>query len=178
MKTNSFYEPSVTTSVVEKFYHLLLGYARNDNYLLFSCLLFVCSCSGTHKSQANSKADSIQEKPVEVKKVIVEPAHAVSEEKNYTIHSFSTEGDVLSIIVTYKGGCGTHSFELYSNGFLKKSLPPQVDVFLEHSKENETCTEEVKQTLKFDISALKKPGYNLIVININSADNKLDWKVQ
>ena len=126
------------------------------------------------KKEKESKA------PDGVQKVIVDPNHAIPEAKGktYRIKSFSIAGDILSIDVTYRGGCGQNTFELYSNGYLKKSLPPQVDVFLEHKKENETCSEEIKQTLKFDISALKKPGYDLIVININSADNKLDWKTQ
>jgi hypothetical protein len=113
-------------------------------------------------------------------KVIVDVNYQIPEAKGktYRIKSFIIAGNILSIDVSYRGGCGQHTFELYSNGLLKKSLPPQIDVFLEHKKENETCSEEIKQTLKFDISALKKSGYDLIVVNINSADNKVDWKVQ
>lgn len=114
------------------------------------------------------------------KKVIVVPNREIPEAKGktYRIKSFSILGDILSIDVTYRGGCGQHTFELYSNGLLKKSLPPQIDVYLEHKKENETCTEDMKQTLKLDISSLKNANYDLIVLNINSADNKLDWKIQ
>jgi hypothetical protein len=114
------------------------------------------------------------------KKVIVDPNREIPEAKGktYRIKSFSIAGDILSIDVSYRGGCGQHTFELYSNGLLKKSLPPQIDVYLEHKKENETCTEDIKQTLKFDISSLKNANYDLIVLNINSADNKVDWKIQ
>ncbi len=114
------------------------------------------------------------------KKVIVDPNREIPQAKGktYRIKSYSIEGNILSIDVSYRGGCGQHTFELYSNGLLKKSLPPQIDVYLEHKKENETCTEDIKQTLKFDISSLKNSNYDLIVLNINSADNKVDWKIQ
>lgn len=114
------------------------------------------------------------------KKVIVDPNRETPETKGktYRIKSYSIEGNILSIEVSYRGGCGQHNFELYSNGLLKKSLPPQIDVYLEHQKENETCSEDIKQTLKFDIAALKNTNYDLIVLNINSADNKVDWKIQ
>lgn len=114
------------------------------------------------------------------KKVIVDPNREIPQAKGktYRIKSYSIEGNILSLDVTYRGGCGQHIFELYSNGLLKKSLPPQIDVYLEHKNEYETCSEEVKQTLKFDISSLKNSNYDLIVLNINSADNKVDWKIQ
>jgi hypothetical protein len=154
------------------------------NLFLLSVLVFLGSCAASRTTKTVATG-SKQEQQVETKSVIVEPGHIVNEERDYTINSFSMEGDILNINITYRGGCGQHSFELYSNGFLKKSLPPQVDVFLEHKKENalaagrqEPCSKEIKQTLKFNISALKKPNYNLIVVNINSADNKVEWKLQ
>ncbi|MCG3164253.1 MAG: hypothetical protein POELPBGB_00007 [Bacteroidia bacterium] len=113
------------------------------------------------------------------KKVIVDPNRETPETKGktYRIKTYSIEGNILSIEVSYRGGCGQHNFELYSNGLLKKSLPPQIDVYLEHKKENETCSEDIKQTLQFDISPLRKPGNELIILNINSADNKAEWKL-
>lgn len=112
------------------------------------------------------------------RKVIVDPNREAPDAKGktYRIKSYSIEGNVLSIDVSYRGGCGQHTFELYSNGLLKKSLPPQIDVYLEHKKENETCSEEIKQVLQFDISSLRQLNYELIVLNINTADSKVDWK--
>lgn len=132
--------------------------------------------TNTTKNVKEQQAD----KAGEIKNVILDNNREQPEAtgKTYRIKSFSIAGDVLSIDITYRGGCGKHTFELYSNGFLKKSLPPQIDVYLEHVKENETCSDEIKQTLKFNISALKKSGNALIVVNINSADNKVDWAIQ
>lgn len=116
--------------------------------------------------------------PDGTRKVIVDPNREAPDAKGktYRIKSYSIEGNVLSIDVSYRGGCGQHTFELYSNGLLKKSLPPQIDVYLEHKKENETCSEEIKQVLQFDISSLRQLNYELIVLNINTADSKVDWK--
>jgi len=115
-----------------------------------------------------------------INKVIIDNNRPAPETKGktYRIKSFSVKGDILSIDVTYKGGCGQHSFELFSNGLLKKSLPPQYDVYLEHRKENETCNEDVARTLQFDLSPLNRQGSPKIIVNINNAENKAEWNVQ
>lgn len=141
-------------------------------FLLFSASISLLSC----KVKQNS---SIKEKE-EVKKVIIDAAREIAEakQKSYSINSFSIQADTLILEVTYTGGCGQNSFQLYSNGLLMKSLPPQINVYLEHSIENETCKKEIKRTLKFDISPLRKPGNPKIILNINTADNKAEWKLQ
>ncbi len=80
--------------------------------------------------------------------------------------------------ISYHGGCGKNNFELYSNGLLMKSMPPQLEIYLEREQENETCNDEIKQLLKFDLSPVKKPGNAKIILNINSAENKLEWNIQ
>ncbi len=135
-------------------------------------MLFLVSCSGTGKSQKTA------EKQVELKPVIIEQGHPTSETQAYSIKSFSIEGDVLTIYVSYKGGCGKHDFNLYSNGLLMKSLPPQINVFLEQKVENESCSNEINQTLKFDLTPIKKPGNAKIILNINTHENKAEWLIQ
>jgi hypothetical protein len=137
---------------------------------LFFCLLLI-SCA------ARKNENTIAQKNREVKKVLIENGHAATD-SSYSIRSFSISGDTLKIEVTYSGGCGTHTFDLYSNALLKKSLPPQVDVTLEHKSEKETCNKDVTELLLFDINPLKKPGNTKIVVNINSADNKASWEIR
>ena len=145
-------------------------------FLFFSASIFLFSCKA---KQNASTTETVKEKE-EVKKVLIDAAREIAEakQKTYTLNSFTIQGDTLSLEVTYTGGCGQNTFELYSNGLLMKSLPPQFNVYLEHTIENETCKKEIKRTLKFDLSPLKRPGNPKIILNINSADNKAEWKLQ
>ncbi len=141
-------------------------------FLLFSASISLLSCKVKQNSSTKEKE--------EVKKVIIDAAREIAEakQKSYSINSFSIQGDTLILDVTYTGGCGQNTFQLYSNGLLMKSLPPQINVYLEHSIESETCKKEIKRTLKFDISPLRKPGNPKIILNINTADNKAEWRLQ
>jgi len=132
------------------------------------------------EKKEDKKKEVKESKKEKIKKIIVDAGRERNEDRlrNYHINSFSVSDDVLTIELRYKGGCGQHDFSLYSNNMLKKSLPPQIDVYLEHQKENETCKEEITQTFKYDISAIKKPGNPVIILNLNSADNKLEWKME
>ncbi len=143
-------------------------------------LLFVCFFAAILLFSCKIKEGSSAKEKEEVKKVIVNGAREIEEakQKTYTLNSFSFNGDTLIMEVTYTGGCGQNTFELYSNGLLMKSLPPQINVYLEHSIENETCKKEIKKTLKFDLSPLKKPTNPKIILNINSSENKAEWKLQ
>lgn len=150
--------------------------AMKKVFHILSVSVFLFSCSGTKKS---GTGESKQPEP-ELKKVIVDRERHPPDQPaaTYHIQSFSITGDILNIKVGFTGGCGKHNFQLFGNGMLKKSLPPQLDVYLEHNIENETCKKEMTQNLRFDLSPLKKSGNPLIVVNINSADNKAEWKIQ
>lgn len=146
---------------------------------LFLSFTFMVSCQGKKTAKTTETEQQVSETPKqgEAKKVIVDMGRAQKTEgKTYRIHEFSIEGDVLSIDVSYLGGCGKHNFELYSNGLMKKSLPPQMDVNLEHTKEKETCNESVKQTLRFDLSSLNRQRNELIILSIDNEKNRVEWK--
>lgn len=149
-----------------------------------SITLILVACHGEKATVVSqNKIETADENPKEndvMKKVIIDAIRAVPDPagKTYRIKSFSLNENILSIEVTYRGGCGKHNFELLSNGLLKKSLPPQYDVYLEHLKENETCNEEQMQTLRFDISPLNRMGNPKIIVNINSNENKVEWLTQ
>ena len=84
------------------------------------------------------------------------------------------DGDILEIDVKYRSGCD-EKITLHSTGMFKKSLPPQVDVFLQHNSTGE-CNEETETTLKFNISQLKYESVNRVIVNVNSADHKAEYQ--
>jgi len=86
----------------------------------------------------------------------------------YNIDSMKISGDILSVFVTYSGGCKEHSFELYSNGMYAKSLPPQLSLCLRHSSNDDACRELINQELKYTISKLKYPGNNTVILKLGA----------
>lgn len=84
----------------------------------------------------------------------------------YTVDSMSMNKNILSVFVTYSGGCKEHTFELLSNGMYAKSLPPQVSVVLKHTNNGDNCRELVMKELKFDVSALKYKSGNTTIIKM------------
>lgn len=78
-------------------------------------------------------------------------------------------GDILTIEVSYSGGCEEHSFKLYFNGNYKKSLPPKVNFELEHDPKGDACRSIVQKTLKFDISKAKYTGGKEMMVSVEGS---------
>ena len=98
-----------------------------------------------------------------------------------TISKATMDGSMLTLEVEYSGGCEDHAFELMSKGAWKKSMPPQVDLFLKHENNGDACRQLVMQTIQFDVSAAKYPGGSaseviLLVTDGNSDPVKVSYK--
>ena len=87
---------------------------------------------------------------------------------SYNISKANLNGDILSIIVEYSGGCKQHRWALIGSKSFMKSLPPKKGLFLEHNSQNDVCRKLITDTLLFDASTAKYPGkeknYNVIFI--------------
>ncbi len=70
------------------------------------------------------------------------------------ITQVSIEENRLTLNVNYLGGCQKHDFELYAWSAFLESLPPQATLYLSHDAHDENCTEEISQSLIFDLSPL------------------------
>ncbi len=68
------------------------------------------------------------------------------------INEARVDGDVMTLQITYSGGCNIHSFQLIGSKFLSKSIPPQRSVELYHDNNGDGCREFITDSLKFDIS--------------------------
>ena len=83
------------------------------------------------------------------------------------IKSAKMNGDVLELIVSYSGGCEEHDFELASNGFYMKSLPPKLALKVIHNSNQDACRSLVEKTLNFDIKDLRYPGDGPLILLID-----------
>lgn len=80
------------------------------------------------------------------------------------IYSLDVSGTVLNIAVEYGGGCREHSFELYTDGVIMKSLPPKQRFFLKHDADSDMCKALIRDTLSFELNGIRPTGTELVVI--------------
>lgn len=76
-------------------------------------------------------------------------------------------GDSLFLKVSFAGGCGDHNFSLISNGMLKKSLPPQLEVKL-CDKTDDSCEQLQTRDLVFDLSPFAPKGGGPVKLNLHA----------
>jgi hypothetical protein len=79
-----------------------------------------------------------------------------TEEKSdtFSLNQISFYNDILSISVSYSGGCQDHSFELIWNEQFFESSAVQADLFLIHNNNDDVCEAYITEKLNFDISEL------------------------
>ena len=73
----------------------------------------------------------------------------------FTLNSSEIVGGVLSLNLSYGGGCQAHHFDLVAWGGWQESEPVQVRVFLAHNAHNDMCEALLTETLRFDLGALR-----------------------
>jgi hypothetical protein len=79
----------------------------------------------------------------------------------------SIEGNILTIEVSYSGGCNEHEFQLYFDGNYMKSLPPKANFILTHDNKGDACRSIVNKTLKFDISKAQYAGQKEMMVMVD-----------
>lgn len=107
-------------------------------------LLFV-SC-GNKEISDNSK----DEVPVGV---LVDDFRVYDNSAPLNIENIVLNGHLLTLQVSYSGGCKKHEFQLVGSAMLMKSLPPKRPILLYHDNKGDSCRELVNDTLTFDIRA-------------------------
>lgn len=134
-------------------------------YLLLTGLLFgMNSCKLCKKKDSVENNDKTTEEisAIIVQKGFVKPETIALSE----IIKTSIEGNILTIVVSYSGGCNEHDFKLYFDGNYMKSLPPKVNFILTHDNKGDACRSIVEKTLKFDISKAQYVGSNEMYISV------------
>ena len=71
-----------------------------------------------------------------------------------SLNSAEFIGDKLSLSVSYSGGCGEHSFTLYSSNVNITIFPPVVTTWLVHDGNGDLCEAYLTETIEFDVKDL------------------------
>lgn len=80
-----------------------------------------------------------------------------------TVSSVAVSGDSLELEASVGGGCGDHEFQLCWDGSVMESDPPQVNVFLIHDGNGDSCEAELTEELSFDLSGAGLPSGEVIL---------------
>ncbi len=135
----------------------------NFPIILLCLLLSACSNKGASKTADQAANSESKVKSREVMKPMVKMGYG-NESDPVTINGMSAEGHMLSIEVTYSGGCADHTFELLTDGMLMKSLPPKQFYFLKHQANGDACEALISETLQFDMSGIDRANANQLVV--------------
>lgn len=73
----------------------------------------------------------------------------------YALGDVSVNGMLVSTVVSYGGGCESHSFDLVGSGIFLESDPVLMDAFLAHDAFGDLCEAYPTETRRFDITPLR-----------------------
>jgi hypothetical protein len=86
------------------------------------------------------------------------------------ITSATLEENILTIHVTYQGGCQEHDFALHAATAFLQSIPPQALLHLSHDANGDTCKQNIEKQLSFDLTPLDperdEPGGHPLLLRI------------
>ena len=91
------------------------------------------------------------------------------------INKASISGNIMTLEVTYTGGCKEHRFELIGREMISKSLPPIRSVKLVHTGNGDDCTTTITHPVKFDIRdlAYKQEAGSEIMLKVEGVEDRL-----
>ncbi len=90
----------------------------------------------------------------------------------FQIGDVRINGDTLFLDVTYSGGCKEHVFSGRHDGNIMKSLPPQLNIFIDHVANGDGCRSLISKTLSFDLTNCRSGKTGSIVLIINGDRSK------
>lgn len=91
----------------------------------------------------------------------------------FNVTDLEVRGSVLAVTVEYSGGNSDHQFDLYTNMMIMKSMPPKLNVFLQHNAHGDMAEGLISKTLLFDVSTLNQ-HYEKMLIRINNYDKSVE----
>ena len=68
-----------------------------------------------------------------------------------TVRGGTIDDDILTLTVSYGGGCGDHAFKLYWRPAFMESYPVQTNLFLQHVNLGDFCEAIITTEISFDI---------------------------
>lgn len=138
----------------------------------FFLIFLLNSC----KNQSKTTGDSTVMQAEAYPEVIVDQGYTNFKNKVLvTIKYMEIEDDILTLAISYSGGCAEHEFELISNGAYAKSYPPQLTLFLRHDDKEDRCRSIVDKKLNFNLKPVQYPGTGQVVLKFNNTKEYIHY---
>ena len=89
-----------------------------------------------------------------------------------TIGAAEINGDILTLTVTFSGGCGKHRFKLFMQPAFMESYPVQANLYLQHTDFDDPCDAILSKDVSFDIRGIAElhrdmyGGNDEIILNV------------
>lgn len=145
-------------------------------FILLAISVFSVSCANKKATGKESDPTPQAQKSMESHpKVQVVQGVTLEEGDAFSLQSAGVEGDVMTFVVSYSGGCEDHEFELLNNGMIMKSMPPQSNLVLKHNGNGDKCRALITDTLHFDLSPLQGLANGTLILHINQSKDKFTY---
>lgn len=147
--------------------------------ILASLLIIGMGCSNSKSYSTAAEEFPVPsestERVMEVSPLIVKRNTAFTTGDAYTILDAIIGGDILTIAVQYGGGCKTHEFDLYTDGAIMKSLPPQMNLTLHHNANQDMCRALVIDTIYFNVASVKSEDSGSLIFRLNNYEPRIEY---
>jgi hypothetical protein len=133
--------------------------------LLVASILSSCKSKKESTTPENKEAIAHRSFQLEVKPVLLDTTLYGSDK--FEANNMRVKGDTLFIDAEYSGGCKDHVFTARHNGNYMKSLPAQLNLYIDHNANGDGCRELIRETIAFDLSGCRvgKTGTLILLIN-------------
>ncbi len=149
------------------------------NILYIACLatvLFIggsvlsCKAKKVPTDATTQEAISMKAYQLEVKSVLIDTARYGTDA--FEANKGRINGDTLFIDTEYSGGCKEHVFTARHNGNYMKSMPPQLNLFVDHQGNGDGCRELIRETIAFDLKNCRVGKTGTLILLINADRSK------
>jgi hypothetical protein len=139
---------------------------------LLLLVAFVSSCKSKKSNvDAETKAAiSMKAYQIEVKPVILDTTRYGKDA--FEANKVRISGDTLFIDAEYSGGCKEHVFTARHNGNYMKSMPPQLNLYIDHQANGDGCRELIRETIAFDLKNCKVGKTGTLILLLNADRSK------
>jgi hypothetical protein len=120
------------------------------------------------ENMSNQEINLPDSSKTDVRTITIREDANLLESDPFRILETEIEGDILSITVSYGGGCKDHEFTMFSSGQYGKSYPPKLILFLKHVSNGDMCKALLTETLQFDLSSIQFKGSDIMHLQLNN----------
>ena len=140
--------------------------------MLLAVAFIQASCKSKQKSTDSQLQEALSHKAyqLEVKPVILDTTRYGND--TFAANKVRVNGDTLFMDVEYSGGCKDHVFTARHNGNYMKSMPPQLNVNIDHNANGDGCRELIRETIAFDLSGCRVGKTGTLILLINADRSK------